>query len=431
MSGPAIRIDGLGKKYRIGTNRRASYKTLREQVVETALRPWRRLRAVARGHSTFDRTSEIWALDNLDLEVEDGEVLGVIGHNGAGKTTLLKVLSRITTPTTGRVEIRGRVGALLEVGTGFHPELTGRENVFLNGAILGMGRKEITNKLDRIVDFAEVTDFIDTPVKFYSSGMSVRLAFAVAAHLEPEVLLIDEVLAVGDATFQRKCIASVRSSTQSGRTALVVSHNMAFVRSLCTRAVLLSRGRLVTDGTPDEVIAEYHRSTADRSAFVAPDSVKAKPIHVARVELLDQRGYPSQEIPCGEGLTVRLGLSLTPGASLPRPWIGVRILSWHGELICHLANREAGTELPVIEGPVTVVCEVPELNLLPGEYQIGVVVADVADGVQDRVEAAVPFTITPADVFDSGMVPASSHGTVFQESRWTLDDSVETAEVVL
>lgn len=430
MSGPAIRIEGLGKKYRIGARQRAGYRTLREQVVEVALRPWRRLQAVARGHSTFDRTSEIWALDGLDLTVAEGEVLGIIGHNGAGKTTLLKILSRITSPTTGRAEIQGRVGALLEVGTGFHPELTGRENIYLNGAILGMGRKEIDAKLDRIVDFSEVTDFIDTPVKFYSSGMSVRLAFAVAAHLEPEVLLIDEVLAVGDAAFQRKCIASVRNSTQSGRTALVVSHNMAFVRSLCTRAVLLSRGRLVADGSPDEVIAEYHRSTEARSAFVAPEGVETKPIHVARVELLDQRGYASQEIPCGEGLTVRLSLSLAQGASLPRPWIGVRILSWHGELICHLANREAGAELPVIDGPATVVCEVPQLNLLPGEYQIGVVVADVTNGVHDRVDAAVPFSITPADVFGSGMVPASSHGAVFQESRWRLERSAETVETV-
>jgi lipopolysaccharide transport system ATP-binding protein len=318
------------------------------------------------------------------------------------------------------VTIRGRVGALLEVGTGFHPELTGRENVFLNGAILGMAKREIAAKFDRIVDFAEVGDFIDTPVKFYSSGMHVRLAFAVAAHLEPDVLLIDEVLAVGDAAFQRKCIASIRDATSSGRTALVVSHNMAFVQSLCSRAVLFERGRLVADGTPDEIVGLYHRKLGG-AAYAASEERRRRPVHVAAVEMRDHRGHATQELPCGEGMTVRIRVHLDSGLVLSRPWVAVRLYSWHGQLLCHLANREAGHELAPLDGPATVVCEVTHLNLMPGEYQLGVIVADVAEGIRDRIENAVPLTVTRADVHGSGMLPSPEHGAVFFPSRWRVE----------
>jgi lipopolysaccharide transport system ATP-binding protein len=244
----AITAEGLSKRYRIG-ELQASYGTLRESLVRVG----RRMAGGPHRH----HHEEIWALRDVSFEVPEGQVLGVIGHNGAGKSTLLKLLTRITTPTTGRAEIRGRVGSLLEVGTGFHPELTGRENVFLNGSVLGMKRREIAQKFPEIVEFAGVERFIDTPVKRYSSGMSVRLAFAVAAHLEPEILLVDEVLAVGDAEFQQRCLGRMQDFGASGRTIVFVSHNMQAVARLCERAILLEGGEITRDGGSADVVARY------------------------------------------------------------------------------------------------------------------------------------------------------------------------------
>ncbi|HEU4972839.1 MAG TPA: ABC transporter ATP-binding protein [Gaiellaceae bacterium] len=244
----AIQTDQLSKQYQIG-EMQSAYGTLRDTLASGA----RRL--VRRDHS--QHVEDIWALRDVSLKVPEGQVLGVIGRNGAGKSTLLKILTRITTPTSGTAEIHGRVGSLLEVGTGFHPELTGRENVFLNGSVLGMKRREIQSKFDEIVEFSGVQRFIDTPVKRYSSGMSVRLAFSVAAHLEPEILLVDEVLAVGDAEFQRRCLGRMEDLSQSGRTVLFVSHQMQAVTQLCDRAILLEKGEIALDGSADDVVAEY------------------------------------------------------------------------------------------------------------------------------------------------------------------------------
>jgi len=239
MSEPAIRVSGLGKKYSITHGReRAGYRTLRDTLVDAVKAPFRKRATI----------EEFWAISEVSFEVHPGEVVGIIGRNGAGKSTLLKILSRITKPTTGRVELNGRVGSLLEVGTGFHPELTGRENVFLNGSILGMSRAEVKKKFDEIVGFAEVEKFLDTPVKRYSSGMYVRLAFAVAAHLEPEILIVDEVLAVGDTGFQKKCFEKMEGVRRSGRTVLVVSHNLVAITNICTRAITLDDGRVVGTG---------------------------------------------------------------------------------------------------------------------------------------------------------------------------------------
>jgi lipopolysaccharide transport system ATP-binding protein len=253
MAETSVRVEGVGKKYVIG-GAVQHHATMRDALASAVKRPIERIRhpGAATHHS-----EEIWALRDVSLEVHEGEVLGLIGGNGAGKSTLLKLLSRITEPTEGVIELRGRVGSLLEVGTGFHPELTGRENIFLNGAILGMTRAEIDRRFDDIVEFAEITRFLDTPVKRYSSGMYVRLAFAVAAHLEPEVLVIDEVLAVGDAAFQRKCLGRMEDVAESGRTVLFVSHNMQAVRSLCTRVVQLDEGRVVDAGSPFAVVDRY------------------------------------------------------------------------------------------------------------------------------------------------------------------------------
>ncbi|MBI2002816.1 MAG: ABC transporter ATP-binding protein [candidate division NC10 bacterium] len=267
MSEFAIRADNLSKRYRIGP--RESYKALRDTLTDALVAPFRRLRRTGDGgRKTGDglpgprspvpgHDSHIWALQDVSFEVKPGEVVGIIGRNGAGKSTLLKILSRITRPTRGRAEIRGRVGSLLEVGTGFHPELTGRENTYLNGAILGMGRAEIDSKFGEIVAFAEVEKFIDTPVKRYSSGMYVRLAFAVAAHLEPEILLVDEVLAVGDAEFQKKCLGKMGDVAKEGRTVLLVSHNMGAITRLCRRAILLDQGRVRLCAPSDEAVAQY------------------------------------------------------------------------------------------------------------------------------------------------------------------------------
>lgn len=262
MGDIAIRVEEIGKKYRIG--KAEKYKTLRDTLASAFTAPFLKVGRVLRGEAADDTgpDDEIWALQGISFDVRQGEVIGVIGGNGAGKSTLLKILSRITEPTTGFAEIHGRVGSLLEVGTGFHQELTGRENTYLNGAILGMNKKEIDEKFDEIVAFSEVGKFIDTPVKHYSSGMYLRLAFAVAAHLEPEILIVDEVLAVGDAGFQQKCLGKMGAVAKEGRTVLFVSHNMGAITQLCGRAVQLEKGRLKRSGSAGEVVAAYLSSVA-------------------------------------------------------------------------------------------------------------------------------------------------------------------------
>lgn len=281
----AIVTHELSKRYRIG-EMQSAYGTLRESLVAAGRR------FVRREHKTH--YEEIWAVRDVSLEIPEGQVLGIIGRNGAGKSTMLKILTRITTPSSGRAEIRGRVGSLLEVGTGFHPELTGRENVYLNGSVLGMKRSEIQKKFSDIVEFSGVEHFIDTPVKRYSSGMSVRLAFSVAAHLEPEILLVDEVLAVGDAEFQSRCLGRMEDLSQSGRTIVFVSHQMQAVAQLCDRAVLLEQGRVTLDGRADEVVAQYLQSVGgSSSARIWPDLESAPGDDIVRlrsVRIVDEAG---------------------------------------------------------------------------------------------------------------------------------------------
>ena len=275
-----IRASNLGKSYRLQhSSQRVRYRTLRESLANAAKSPIRRLRGGDQGKS-----EEFWALKDFDFEVQAGEVVGIIGRNGAGKSTLLKVLSRITRPTTGRVEIRGRIGSLLEVGTGFHPELTGRENIYLNGSILGMSRRDIDRRFDEIVAFAEVEKFLDMPVKRYSSGMYVRLAFAVAAHLEPDILLIDEVLAVGDAEFQKKCLGKMNEVARGGRTILFVSHNLAAVERLCSLSILVSGGRAKMQGATKDCISEYVKEFKDH-AFASNKQIDIT------VEIRDEEGH--------------------------------------------------------------------------------------------------------------------------------------------
>jgi lipopolysaccharide transport system ATP-binding protein len=301
MSKPIIKINNLSKCYRIGTKERG-YKTFREAIIDGFSAPFRNLKRLQR-LTNFNNNGDdvrsndiIWALKDISFKVNEGEVLGIIGKNGAGKSTLLKILSRITEPTGGIIEINGRVSSLLEVGTGFHPELTGRENIFLNGAILGMRKKEIEEKFDEIVNFAEIEKFLDTPVKRYSSGMYVRLAFAVAAHLEPEVLLVDEVLAVGDIAFQKKCLGKMEDVAKGGRTVFFVSHNMGAIRSLCNNAIWLDNGGIIKKGPTDEVVRDYEETQLKHLDVLScivernPEDVKHKSFYFSRVEMLNEKG---------------------------------------------------------------------------------------------------------------------------------------------
>src|SRR4051794_39627921 len=301
MSTTAIKTEELGKRYTLGLSRRG-YGTLREALVEVARRPLRR-------NGNGPSGDVLWALKDLSVTINNGDVVGLIGHNGAGKSTLLKILSRITEPSAGYADVTGRVGSLLEVGTGFHPELTGRENIFLNGAVLGMRRAEIRTPFDEIVEFAEMERFLDTPVKRYSSGMSVRLAFAVAAHLEPEILLVDEVLAVGDASFQRKSLGKMNEVAKEGRTVVFVSHNLAIIQALCDRGILLERGQMVADAPVTEAIDRYlrtleHAASDDLLARADRDSRAYDETLVRRLEIHDAEGGHADAVVAGRTATV-------------------------------------------------------------------------------------------------------------------------------
>lgn len=310
MSDVAIRVMGLGKEYQIGA-RAPRHKTLRESLMQVFNEPFRRLRHYGESPVEGNPTDRIWALQDVSFDVKRGEVVGVIGRNGAGKSTLLKILSRITEPTKGSVEIRGRVGALLEVGTGFHSELTGRENIYLNGAILGMRRAETSRKFDEIVAFAEVEKFIDTPVKHYSSGMYMRLAFAVAAHLELEILLVDEVLAVGDVAFQKKCMGKMGEVRNEGRTVLFVSHNMAAIEALSSRCILLQSGNLIFDADTRSTVAHYFQSTTEQKSVSVRDWKERAGTGEARIvkfATLGQNDVPLHVFRPGEPIKMLIGI---------------------------------------------------------------------------------------------------------------------------
>src|SRR5207248_7249026 len=312
MSDIAIRVEGLSKRYRIGERER--YYTLRDVLARSLANPIRSLRSQV---SKFvgSEGPHIWALKDVSFEVKRGELIGIIGRNGAGKSTLLKILSRITKPTKGQAEIHGRVGSLLEVGTGFHPELTGRENIYLNGSILGMRKAEIDRKFDEIVAFAEVEKFLDTPVKHYSSGMFIRLAFSVAAHLEPEILIVDEVLAVGDAEFQKKCLARMHDVSLSGRTVLFVSHNMAAVQQLCTRGIVLQEGSVAFDGSVDAAVQRYLEQTHAGAAASLQDRADRRGsgrLRFTGVRFFDGDGNPVTVALSGRELRIRFDYEADP-----------------------------------------------------------------------------------------------------------------------
>jgi lipopolysaccharide transport system ATP-binding protein len=422
MNDVAIRTNELSKLYRLGTQE-PGYTTLRESIVRAARRPFRRL-AAPRAAGSRSAAAELWALRDLSLTIRHGEVLGLIGHNGAGKSTLLKILARITEPTSGWAEVTGRVGSLLEVGTGFHPELTGRENVFLNGAILGMRRPEILRRFDEIVEFAEVSRFLDTPVKRYSTGMQVRLAFAVAAHLEPEILLVDEVLAVGDASFQRKSLGKMGEVANQGITVIFVSHNLAIIRALCSRGVVLERGRILADAPVTEAIDHYLRGlerAASHDLLERHDREDGGSceIMIKGVEVQDLAGSHTGMVVGGRparivvhltGLLPKIRCIITIANSL-----GFPVATFDSQM-----SSPADSCDPSL-GP-RVECEIPVLPLLPGRYGLNAwVLANLH--LQDGLRAAAFFDVEPG-VIDERPMPAAGgdvfEGDVIMAHAWRL-----------
>jgi len=400
MSQSSIIVENLSKRYLIGhqssQGTQFKYTALRDVIGRQLSSFARKAGDVVRGRQVVqgDEIEEFWALNDVSFEVNQGEVLGIIGRNGSGKSTLLKILSRITEPTKGRVSIRGRVASLLEVGTGFHPELTGRENIFLNGAILGMTQQEIRNKFDEIVLFAEVEKFIDTPVKHYSSGMYVRLAFSVAAHLEPEILIVDEVLAVGDAEFQKKCLGKMDEvSRQHGRTVLLVSHNMDVILKLCTKAILLESGRVRAMGDVKTIVPDYLQNHAFSSRVV--DLSKKPRLYQSSEKVRLTKASPSDakaswSIPFGQELS--LDISLEAQSSMTQIEVVIGLYSNRGFEVASWSNKCSGVELLLETGTNTVRIGFQQLRLLPGNYFIEIALVSVR-GVEDYVSEAVQFEI--------------------------------------
>jgi lipopolysaccharide transport system ATP-binding protein len=401
MSEHAIVVENLSKSFLIGhrhpTGRNFKYKALRDVVGQEIRNFARKAADLASGRQIVqgDEVEEFFALRDVSFSVKRGEILGIVGRNGAGKSTLLKVLSRITEPTKGRVVLRGRVSSLLEVGTGFHPELTGRENILLNGAILGMTRHEIRNKFDEIVAFAEVEKFLDTPVKHYSSGMYVRLAFSVAAHLEPEILVIDEVLAVGDAEFQRKCLGKMDEvSRKHGRTVLFVSHNMDAVQKLCTRAIMLASGCLQLEGNVETIVSAYLSSPLSSSRVIdlskRPRSdygASSSQMRLIRAEPSDAQG--SWSLPFGSPLSLDLSVEAPSAKEIE---IFVEIHSIRGFEVATWSNTCSAVNLQVRSGTNTFRIGFPELNLIPGQYFLGIAVTG-KNGLEDYLNEAVSFEV--------------------------------------
>ena len=416
MSDLAIKVHNLGKKYMIGGPQKR-FDRIGDQLVDLVTTPARRLGNLLRGKPSGAAELEepFWALEDINLEIHHGDVVGIIGHNGAGKSTLLKILSRITEPTKGYAEVYGRISSLLEVGTGFHPELTGRENIFLNGAILGMRRNEIQSKFDSIVDFAEIEKFIDTPVKHYSSGMYVRLAFSVAAHLEPEILLVDEVLAVGDIAFQRKCLGKMDSVSRQGRTVIFVSHNMNAIQRLCPETILIERGKLRAFGKTDDVIEQYLSSSSSEASapnqwlslshcnregsakvqFTAVKYTSSNP----KVANYPYSGGPLQFAVQMQSDTVREVNS-----------IAVTLYDRYGTKLVNADTLSMGKPISLKEGINQLDIQISSLHLNPGLYMLGLWAADPPGEVYDHITSALPIEVIENEgkrirVGSDGLVP--------------------------
>jgi lipopolysaccharide transport system ATP-binding protein len=417
MSYTSIKVQNLGKQYRIG-QRQGPYKTIRETISDTLAAPIRRLR----GKTVQSEESLFWALQAVSFEVRQGEVVGVIGRNGAGKSTLLKILARITEPTTGSVDIYGRIGSLLEVGTGFHPELTGRENIYLNGAILGMKRTEIARKFDEIVDFAEIEKFLDTAVKHYSSGMYMRLAFSVAAHLEPEILLVDEVLAVGDMQFQQKCLGKMSDVAQQGRTVVFVSHNMAAVEHLCKYGIFLQNGQVAYSGTQTEAIAAYVQSL--QSGYQSLKSLKERggsgDLQITSVTFRDKEKNIVNSIQSGQPVDICLHYTGNPQSWSGEIIVGISLTSQQGLKVFSLSNRVTRDSFknPPAQGVFT--CQFSQLPLPASTYQISFNVK-IGEEYTDSVQDAIELIVVDGDFFGTGISLPPSSGVCLVTGKWQLE----------
>ena len=420
MAKTVISVENLTKQYDLGL---ISSGTLSRDLS----RWWARVRGKEDPFTRVDNTNpfhnnpgeSILALDDVSFKVEEGQALGIIGRNGAGKSTLLKILSRVTAPTSGVVKVKGRIGSLLEVGTGFHPELTGRENVFLNGAILGMSKAEVQRKFDEIVDFSGVEKFIDTPVKRYSSGMYVRLAFAVAAHLDPEILIVDEVLAVGDAEFQKKCLGKMGDVAGEGRTVLFVSHNMGAIRSLCERTILMSEGTLLEDGESEKIIANYlgnnNQTITDLSERVNRRGNGI--LHFSDFRTVTCDGEPSSsDFFIGDDVY----FSIDVVANEPiNAWIAVYIKDLSGGKIIASSNRVHGLKPFYVEKTKTIIFHLPECRLGEGRYSVDLVAHNARSlDLLDLVEDALFFNMIPSDLYKSGNLVNRFYGLVQLENEW-------------
>jgi lipopolysaccharide transport system ATP-binding protein len=426
MPAPALNIENISKKYRIGIQR---HDTLRDQLGDYAGRLTAGLKRSAKSDAEKGGSDHIWALREVSFAVEQGEVIGVIGRNGAGKSTLLKILSHITAPTTGKVEIWGRIGSLLEVGTGFHQELTGRENIYMNGAILGMTRKEIERKFDEIIDFSGIEKFLDTPVKRYSSGMYVRLAFAVAAHLEPEILLVDEVLAVGDVAFQRKCLGKMSDIARQGRTVLFVSHNMAAIQTLCTRGIYLDAGQVILDDNIEKVTGFYLNSLEqsvtvpirEREDRTGRGNVRLLDVNVTSIssESADRTGLATLESQTlATGRPARFEFIVTEA----RPGLicTLTILDQNAIPVCFFRSSMIGPE-DELDSRLgnKLICQIDELLLLPGQYRMRVEL-DLNNHKEDYLEAAGFFNVEQGQLHKRITYENNQYGSITMPHSWRL-----------
>jgi lipopolysaccharide transport system ATP-binding protein len=418
---PAIRVENLSKHYRLGERLRG-YKTLRESLVEAVQAPFKRF-ANPKSEIRNPKSNDFWALKDVSFEVQPGEVVGIIGRNGAGKSTLLKILSRITEPTSGRIELRGRVGSLLEVGTGFHPELTGRENIYMNGSILGMNRAEIRKKFDEMVAFAEIEKFLDTPVKRYSSGMYVRLAFAIAAHLEPEILIVDEVLAVGDATFQRRCLDRMSYLAHSGATVLLVSHNLQIMPTLCKHAILLEGGRVAMAGDADQVIDGYIASHLDANG----DDLTVMKHHgtgrarFTHMNLLREDGSPVHTHVSGEDLIVRM--EIESSSAVRDVALAVVLMNLRGLRVLTSWTKEAGFRVDIQPGRQWIDCRFRGVRLRPGHQVTVMLWMATTNETLDVVENVQTLQVVSSPC-DRHFSTNSDQGIVLCDHSWSYASGV-------
>jgi lipopolysaccharide transport system ATP-binding protein len=420
-----ITVENLSKKYIIGHQQQVGYTTLRDALTNGAKRFTHKLRHPFATPSSDPAHEEFWALKDVSFDIQQGDRVGIIGRNGAGKSTLLKILSRITEPTSGRVSIKGRVASLLEVGTGFHPELTGRENIFLNGAILGMSKSEIKKQFDEIVAFAEVEKFLDTPVKHYSSGMYVRMAFAVAAHLEPEILIVDEVLAVGDAQFQKKCMGKMQDVTTQGRTILFVSHSMAAIRSLCSKAIYLDNSRVRSIGKVETAISEYLKLGAEASSIDLKDRQDRTGnglIRFVSFELKDiQTKEPLNSVSSGDSCILAIKFEKNAARDeLIEFNVAVGIDDCFGNRISHLSNITTNQVLQSKgerEGVIEIA--VREMPLSKGSYSV-TLFATVRGDIADWIKNAGSFYVEEGDFFHTGKVPLEGQGVFYLKHSFSM-----------